>query len=123
MCVELLGSCYQNYRLPLKIREQIVCKTEQDKETILVIIDNHITHLTEGAVEFTGTYLERDLVDARTEVYDKTEGLAPRFRKLMDNLSEAMNDETLYSSANLVIVLVDGLRYIRAVYHSAPIGQ
>jgi hypothetical protein len=106
-----------------KIREQIICKTEQDKATIIKSIDDLITHLTEEVIEISGIELKQELIKARTGVYEKKEGLAPRFRKMMDNLSEAINDESLYSSTTLDLILVEGLRYIREIYHSAPVGQ
>ncbi|MHA1944818.1 MAG: hypothetical protein ACW97W_01850 [Candidatus Hodarchaeales archaeon] len=106
-----------------KIREQIICKTEQDKATILQIIDDLISHLANEAVEISGLDLKKQLVSARTQVYEKTEGLAPRFRKMMDNLMETINDETLYSRTTLEFMLVEGLRYIREIYQSAPVGQ
>ena len=105
-----------------KIREQIICKTEQDKAIVLQIIDTLISYLTDDVVEISGIDLKKRLVEARTHVYEKTEGLAPRFRKMMDNLMEAINDETLYSPATLDLLLVEGLRYIREIYHSAPVG-
>lgn len=105
-----------------KIREQIICKTEQDKATILQIIDDLISYLANELVEISGIDVKKQLVNARTRVYEKTEGLAPRFRKMMDNLIEAINDDTLYSSQNLELLLIDGLRYIREIYSSAPIG-
>ncbi len=105
-----------------KIREQIICKTEQDKATILQIIDDLISYLANELVEISGIDVKKQLVNARTRVYEKTEGLAPRFRKMMDNLIEAINDDTLYSSENLELLLIEGLRYIREIYSSAPIG-
>ncbi|MHA2032924.1 MAG: hypothetical protein ACW99Q_26450 [Candidatus Kariarchaeaceae archaeon] len=106
-----------------KIREQIICKTEQDKATILQIIDSLILHLAHEVVEISGLDLKKQLVSARTQVYEKTEGLAPRFRKMMDNLMETINDDTLYSPTTLDFILVEGLRFIREIYHSAPVGQ
>jgi chromosome segregation ATPase len=106
-----------------KIREQIICKTEQDKATILQIIDSLILHLAHEVVEISGLDLKKQLVNARTQVYEKTEGLAPRFRKMMDSLMETINDDTLYSQTTLEFMLVEGLRYIREIYHSAPVGQ
>jgi len=104
-----------------KIREQIICKTEQDKETILQIIDDLISNLT-GVIEISGIELKKQLVIARSQVYEKTEGLAPRFRKMMDNLALAISEDTIYSSASLESVLIEGLRFIREIYSSAPVG-
>ena len=106
-----------------KIREKIVCKSEQDKATIVQILDDLIIHLGQEIIEISGIELKQELIKARTLVYEKTEGLAPRFRKMMDNLTEVINDETLYSSASLELILVEGLRYIREIYHSAPVGH
>ena len=105
-----------------RIREQIICKTEQDKATILQIIDGLISNLV-GEVEISGIELKKQLVTARTLVYERTEGLAPRFRKMMDNLASAISEETLYSSASLELVLIEGLQFIREIYSSAPVSH
>ncbi|MHA1543167.1 MAG: TM1812 family CRISPR-associated protein [Candidatus Hodarchaeales archaeon] len=80
------------------------------------------SYLTDDVVEISGIDLKKRLVEARTHVYEKTEGLAPRFRKMMDNLMGTINDNTLYSRTTLELLLVEGLRYIREIYHNAPIG-
>ncbi|MHA2173327.1 MAG: hypothetical protein ACXABI_00735 [Candidatus Hodarchaeales archaeon] len=106
-----------------KIREQIVCKTEQDKAQILTIIDKLIEDISREMIEISGLDLKKRLIEARTQVYDQTEGLAPRFRKMMDNHMGAINDETLYSSVTLEPLLIEGIRYIREIYQNAPVGQ
>ncbi len=106
-----------------KIREQIICKTEQDKAKILQIIDDLISYLATGLIDISGLEIKKRLVFARSQVYEQTEGLAPRFRKMIDNQINLIRDETLYSSVNLELVLVEGLRFIREIYSSAPVGQ
>ncbi len=105
-----------------RIQQQIICKTEQDKATVLKIIDEMIANLLDVKVEISGLDVKKRLIMARTQVYDQTEGLAPRFRKMMDNLMEAINDQSLYSSGTLEPLLIEGIRHIREIYHSAPVG-
>ncbi len=106
-----------------KIRKQINCKTEQDKASILAIIDGLIEDLSREMIEISGLDLKKRLIQARTQVYEQTEGLAPRFRKMMDNHMDTINDGTLYSAVALAPLLIEGIRHIREIYASAPVGQ
>ena len=105
-----------------RIQQQITCKTEQDKATILEIINNLINDLSNIKVEFSGLEVKKRLISARMQVYDRTEGLAPRFRKMMDNLMGVINEESSYSSGTLDPLIIEGIRNIREIYHSAPVG-
>ncbi len=106
-----------------KIRSQIVCLSEQDKANILTIIDNLISDLSTDLLEISGLDLKMRLVEARTQVYEQTEGLAPRFRIMIDNFMGVVNEDTLYSKDSLKPLLIEGLQHIREVYHSAPVGN
>ncbi|MHA2330294.1 MAG: hypothetical protein ACXACR_17375, partial [Candidatus Hodarchaeales archaeon] len=106
-----------------KIRAQIVCRTEQDRANILAIIDTLIEDLSKEFLEISGLDLKKRLIETRTQVYEQTEGLAPRFRIMMDNFMGAINDEALYSSEALKPLLIEGINYIREIYQSAPIGH
>ena len=106
-----------------KIRKQIICKTEQDKASILAIIDGLIEDLSREMIEISGLDLKKRLIQTRTQVYEQTEGLAPRFRKMMDNHIDTINDGTLYSAVALAPLLIEGIRHIREIYASAPVGQ
>ncbi|PWI46699.1 hypothetical protein CEE45_15545 [Candidatus Heimdallarchaeota archaeon B3_Heim] len=121
---ESSGGVEKNIKQELtKIRKQIICKTEQDKASVLTIIDTLIEELSREILEISGLDLKKRLIKARTQVYEQTEGLAPRFRKMMDNHMEAINDETLYSAVALAPLLIEGIRHIREIYASAPVGQ
>ncbi|MHA1975903.1 MAG: hypothetical protein ACW98I_03250 [Candidatus Hodarchaeales archaeon] len=121
--IEYSSSVEKNIKQELtKIRSQIVCQTEVDKANILSIIDSLIKDITGELIEISGLDLKKRLIEARTQVYEQTEGLAPRFRIMMDNFMGAINDETLYPSSALTPLLIEGIKHIREIYHSAPIN-
>ncbi|MHA1995154.1 MAG: Sas10/Utp3/C1D family protein [Candidatus Hodarchaeales archaeon] len=118
-----VGAIEKNVKEELaKIRKQIVCKTENDKAKILTIIDTLIGDLSIEHLEISGLDLKKRMIEARTQVYEQTQGLAPRFRIMMDNFMRAINDETMYSSDTIQLLLIKGILHIREIYQSAPIG-
>ncbi len=106
-----------------KIRSQIICPSEDDKSKILTIINTLIDDLSGDIVEITGLNLKKRLIDARTQVYEQTEGLAPRFRIMIDNFMGVIRDGTIYSRSALDHLLIEGLKNIYEIYQSAPVGQ
>jgi hypothetical protein len=106
-----------------KIRSQIICPTEEDKEKISEIVNLLIKDLSEEYIEILGLDLKKRLIEARTQVYEQTEGLAPRFRIMMDNFMGIISDETIYTKTVLDHLLIEGLRHISEIYQSAPVGQ
>ncbi|MFX0183087.1 MAG: hypothetical protein ACFE95_08410 [Candidatus Hodarchaeota archaeon] len=107
-----------------KIPQQIIYKTEEDKISMMSIIDSLIFVFSgeeTGLDELEGRLIRQLLISARSQVYDRTQGLAPRFRQAMDALLSLFVDEAIYPIKNLQSI-VTSLQDLRKIYDSAPIA-
>lgn len=107
------------------IPRQIIYKTEEDKISMMSIIDSLIFVFSgeeTGLDELEGNFIRQLLISARSQVYDRTQGLAPRFRQAMDALLSLFVDEAIYPIKNLQSI-VSSLKDLRKIYDSAPIAS
>lgn len=102
--------------------QQIIYKSEEDKITVLSIIDSLLFVFSGESpeIELEGTFIKQMLISARSQVYDQTEGIAPRFRQAMDSLLALFEDEAIYPVAMLTSV-VESLKKIKDIYEAAAI--
>lgn len=102
--------------------QQIIYKSEEDKITVLSIIDSLLFVFSGESpeIELEGTFIKQMLISARSQVYDQTEGIAPRFRQAMDSLLALFEDEAIYPVATLTSV-VESLKKIKDIYEAAAI--
>jgi len=106
------------------IPQQIIYKTEEDKISMMSIIDSLIFVFSgeeTGLDELEGIFIRQLIISARSQVYDRTQGLAPRFRQAMDALLSLFVDEAIYPINNLQSI-VSSLQDLRKIYDSAPIA-
>lgn len=106
-----------------KFPKQITYKSQEHKETVTRIIKDLIdtfkgTNLVIDEIE--GSFIKQMFVNARTLVYEKTEGIAPRFRQSMDNLSSLFDDSAIYPISALTPI-VNSLNDLLRVYEEAII--
>ncbi|MHA2245682.1 MAG: hypothetical protein ACXADY_12020 [Candidatus Hodarchaeales archaeon] len=103
--------------------QQIVYRSEKHKSMVLSIIDSLIETFTGKTLtidELEGSFIKQMFINARTQVYEETEGIAPRFRQAMDALIALFEDNSIYPVLNLTSV-VRSLRDIRKLYETAPV--
>ncbi len=102
--------------------QQIVYKSEEDKITVLSIIDSLLFVFSGESpeIELEGVFIKQMLINARSQVYDQTEGIAPIFRQAMDSLLALFEDEAIYPVVTLPSV-VESIKKIKDIYEAAPI--
>ena len=103
--------------------QQIVYRVEKHKSMVLSIIDGLIETFSGKTLtidELEGNFIKQMFINARTRVYEKTEGIAPRFRQAMDALIALFEEGSVYPITNLTSV-VRSLRDIRKLYETAPV--
>ncbi len=103
--------------------QHIVYKVEKHKSMVLSIIDGLIETFSGKTLtidELEGSFIKQMFINARTQVYEKTEGIAPRFRQAMDALIGLFEESSVYPISNLTSV-VRSLRDIRKLYETAPV--
>lgn len=102
---------------------QITYKSKDHKVIVLNILDGLINNFSGKTIsidELEGSFIKQMFINARTQVYEKTEGIAPRFRQAMDTLIALFQDGAVYPISNLESV-VRSLRDIRKMYETAPV--
>ncbi len=108
-------------KLMEKFPKQITYKSQEHKDTVIRIIKDLIdsfkgTNLVIDEIE--GTFIKQMFVNARTTVYEKTEGVAPRFRQSVDRIISLFDDNGMYPISSLTPI-VNSLSDLLRVYKDA----